>query len=383
MTNAGGHQQVITLLGFPSQGGRTAEPAHVRSGQTHVEGLQIDVDRASSRVNVRGRSLLQWPVDADFFGRDLAQQLLMNIECSDGMTFDGERAQFLTQVRVSLEESRMYCEELTATLDRALDFTNPERDTKPKIREIECRDLVRIHVHEFEETQLVRYLDATLGRFRVDMESGEFTGQGPGELDQWQKGGNNFDFAPRPAAMANRGAESAELPWSYLHLDFTGDATGNLRQKFGVVSQRVKAIYAPVEKVKTPFLQRDLSLTTPSAQRAACLKCDVLKVQMTEVGASNAALKEEPSRLFATLQAEGKASLEGHSVHANAHEMSYEEGKGLLTLRGRGNEKASVYFERENSTGSDRFAQSGRTIECIPASYSVRIDGAGTFSGAR
>jgi hypothetical protein len=88
-------------------------------------------------------------------------------------------------------------------------------------------------------------------------------------------------------------------------------------------------------------------------------------------------------KLFATLEAEGRASLEGHAVHANAHQMSYEEGKGLLTLRGRGNEKASVYFEAETSTGADRFQQSGRTIECIPSSRSVKIDGAGTFSGSR
>lgn len=383
MTSKGGHNQIVTLLGVPSEGGRTAEPAHVRAGEAHVEGQQIDVDRSSSRVRVHGISLLQWPVEADLFGRELAERLLMNIECGDGMTFDGERAKFQTKVRVSLDQSRMYCEELTATLEHKLDFMNPGRDVKPKIRDIECRDLVRIHVHEFEETQLVRYLDAELGRFKVDMETGEFTGQGPGKLDQWQKGGNHFEFAPRPAAMANRGAESTELPWSYLHLNFAGDATGNLRQQFGVVSQRVKAIYAPVEKVKTPFLQRDLSLTTPSAERAACLRCDVLKVQMMEVKTPKEGPGDAATRLSATMQAEGKATLEGHSVHANAHEMSYEESKGLLTLRGRGNEKASVYFERENETGSDRFAQSGRTIECIPASFSVRIDGAGTFSGAR
>jgi hypothetical protein len=383
MTNAGANKQVVTLLGMPSQGGRTAEPAHVRAGETHVEGQQIDVDRATSVVQIQGRSLLQWPVDKDFLGAKLTEPLLLNIECSDGMTFDGEQAEFLKQVRVSLQESRMYCEELTATLSQPLDLSAPNRNAKPTIRDIECRDLVRIHVHEFEESQLVRYLDAQLGRFTVNMESGDFTGEGPGEVDQWQKGGVNLDIVPPPAAMANRGAESTELPWSYMHLDFAGGATGNLRQKFGVISRRVKAIYAPVEKVKTPFSQKDLSLTAPTAERAACLKCDNLKVQMTEEKVETTGLDGKATKLFATLEAEGGASLEGHAVHANAHKMSYEEWKGLLTLSGRGNEKASVYFESETATGSERFAQSGLTIECIPASRSVRIVEAGTFSASR
>ncbi|MBX3444800.1 MAG: hypothetical protein KF774_20535 [Planctomyces sp.] len=371
LTNLGGEQQVATLWGGRKAG---SERAHFHSGELHLEGPEIQVDRAATRVQVIGRSLLQLPARADLLGRQMDAALRVDITSLDGLTFDGRRATFTRDVVVKLDQSRLHCQELIAVMDRPVSFRDESAAAPPEIQTLECRERVTINMHEFNKSQLVRHLEANVGRCLIDLKSGEFTADGEGRVDEWRKGGMQLSLTPQPTASANRPAESRELPWTYAHLQFKGNVKGNIHQQYAEISERVTAIYAPVEKANVPFERQDLSRTSASSERAACMQCDVLKILLTD--------SQQADRPFlVSLEAEGRSVLEGRSVHANAHQMSYEQAKDLLTLRGRGTEKASVYFEPE-SGARERYSASGGTIEVKPASRSVKVVGAGSFNGA-
>jgi hypothetical protein len=197
---------------------------------------------------------------------------------------------------------------------------------------------------------------------------------GEGDVAEWRKGGIQIGVAPAASATANRPAESNELPWTYTHVNFKGRMTGNINQHYGQISERVKAIYAPVEKVKVPFARDDLSKATPSAERAMAMDCDVLKILLTETN-------DQSKPFLVSLEAEGHALLEGQAVQAIAHQLSYEQEKELLTLRGRGNEKANIFFVHDDGL-SERNSIPGQTIQCNLTTRSVKIVDAGTFTGS-
>lgn len=371
VTNQGGAQQFITLLGA-GQEGRSAEPAVFKCGLVYLEGRKIEVDRAKPFVRVEGQTLVRWPVDADLMGHSLGKVEMLDIASADGLTFDGQRAQFLRQVKVSLARSRLFCEDLIARVTEPVSFSARRPDqARPELLDIECRDRVKITMDEFDEQNVyVRKLAGELGRLKLNRVSGEFEALGPGDVREWRRGGLNVSIAPQAKALANRKAESSELPWTYTHLHFSGSATGNVHQQFGKITERVRVIYAPVDRANFEFTRQDLSQSTPSAERAVALDCDALSILLTKS-------EIEGRPFFATVEAEGKAELEGQKVHANAHQISFEQEKDLLTLRGRGNEKANVYYQGNDS--SEWQMVPGQTITIVPSTFSYTVSGAGTL----
>jgi hypothetical protein len=229
-------------------------------------------------------------------------------------------------------------------------------------------------MYEYQESQLSRHLVGELGRLSASLETGEFSGQGPGQVDEWRQGGARVVMERSAQSAANRAPEEPALPWSYTRLEFAGAITGNFQDRYGVFQERVKVLYAPVERAMAPFSRQDLSRDTKSAAGAVWMGCDTLQVML---------MGGEVAEAAATIQAEGRVLVEGRSFHAAAHQLSFEESKELFVLRGRGNELASVYFERrpgDASADADRFT--ARVIECIPSKRDVKVDGAAGFSGA-
>jgi hypothetical protein len=103
--------------------------------------------------------------------------------------------------------------------------------------------------------------------------------------------------------------------------------------------------------------------------------CDLLEVSLSQP-------RPQFPRGFITLSAQGKAELEGRTVHATAHQITFEQEKDIFTLRGRGSELANVYFDPEPGTTGQRGTLPGGTIEINGRTRATRIVDAGTVTGA-
>ena len=73
------------------------------------------------------------------------------------------------------------------------------------------------------------------------------------------------------------------------------------------------------------------------------------------------------------------ARIEGRGFYANASEISYDGAKGLYMLRSYGNQTATIAQEDKNGR---RHEASGRRIEFIPATKTVKVDRATGASGS-
>jgi len=376
ISNEGDDRQIVALVGR-THGGKCVERASIKSGVASLEGEQIQFDRARSTMNVAGRTEVSWPVQGDLTGKQLATSMLMTVGCADGLTFDGREATFTRTVVVRMEdESRMSCDVLIVGLDRPWSFSGDDsKAARPEVSVIRSPGRVSVNMVEWEKSAIARIVEAELGAFELHPQegNGRFHGSGPGTIQQWQRGSFHFRVTPEASASANRPAASAELPWNFVQLDFQGQVTGNVRQRFATFEDRVKAIYAPVSQAGTLFKRHALSGNTESAKRAVWVGCDQLNVSLT-------AQKPEAPNGFITLNAQGRVELESQQVQANAYQLSFEEEKDIFELRGRGEEMASIYFD----SGPVRGRIPGRVIQFNLKTGTPRIVEAGTVtSGSR
>ncbi|QDT53200.1 hypothetical protein Pan44_12160 [Caulifigura coniformis] len=376
ISNEGDDRQIVALVGR-MHGGKCVERARIHSGAASLEGDQIQFDRARSTMNVTGRTEVTWPVQGDLTGKQLATSMLMTVGCAEGLAFNGQDATFSRNVVVRMEdESRMSCDVLVVGLDRPWSFNSMgSKATRPEVSVIRSPGRVSVNMVEWQKSSLARIVEAELGSFEVHPRegNGQFRGSGPGTMRQWQRGSFHFRVTPEASASANRPAASTELPWNFVQLDFQGQVTGNVRQRFATFEDRVKAIYAPVSQAGTPFKRHELSGNTESAKRAVWVGCDQLNVSLTEQ-------KPEAPNGFITLNAQGRVELESQKVQANAYQISFEEEKDIFELRGRGEEMASIYFD----SGPERGRIPGRVIQFNLKTGTPKIVEAGTVtSGSR
>jgi len=375
VTNEGRERQLVVLVGR-MHGDKCVERARIEAGVAALEGQQIELDRAQSTMNVKGRTEVTWPLQSDLTGRQLQGTMLMNVGCTEGLTFNGREATFSRNVVVRLQdESRLSCDELIVGLDRPWSFNSDAPATeRPEVSVVRSPGRVSVNMVEWEKSALARVVEAEFGSFEAHPKEGDgsFRGNGPGTVKQWQRGSFQFRVTPEASASANRPATSAELPWNFVKLKFEGTVSGNLRQQFATFDDRVKAIYAPVAQAQMEFDRQELSGSSESAKRAAWVGCDQLNVSLSEKkpGAPNG---------FVTLNAQGSVSMEAQKVQANAHQITFEQEKDIFELRGRGDQMASIYLDDDRGGGR----VPGRVIQFNPTTRAHRIVEAGTVTGGR
>src|SRR5262249_21772468 len=150
------------------------------------------------------------------------------------------------------------CAVLQVDLNRRLKFTDERPDTKDlTISRINGRHAVKIDAYEWTGTQLTGKRLAELAEFDVNLETGDFTGQGPGSMDIWSLG-SDVRFSPAPGPQANQPAVPAKPEWRYTNVVFADRITGNISQKQTELQERVRLISAPVDSANEIFLIEEL-----------------------------------------------------------------------------------------------------------------------------
>jgi hypothetical protein len=172
----------------------------------------------------------------------------------------------------------------------------------------------------------------------------------------------------KAVARANQPAASDALPWQYTHLHFVGRLAGNFKASRGTLYDRVTVLYAPVARVRERFARDDLSKQSESAGNAVFVGCDELQISLQPW--------ESQEGSFLQLLAVGKLApveLEGQVFQATSDTLSYDESKNLITLRGLGTNKASLYYQERQ--GADYRDVPAQRIEFNPADRSVKVEG--------
>lgn len=363
--------QVMTLWG---------SPAHVRDRGMHIEGREIFLDREKNESLVKGAGLLQLPVKRSLDGTELLEPKLLDVSWSENMRFDGLSAKFFGDVRAVLDNdgltSNMRCEEMNVTLTERISFRDSrDRQTgeaeQIEVANVHCKDGVEFDSYKYEESKLAEVRRGRFAEFTLNQTSGDTSGQGPGEIKIWRRGrGKRASLTPRATVKANRALKPDSAEWEYMWIEFYGTADGNLKQKFNTFHDRVKIVYGPVERSLMVIEEENLT------KDAGWMRCHSLRI--TQHPPEN---KEETG--YVDLLALGNVDLEGWTLHgkfnARADSISYDESKGLYTLRSQGRGKARIW--RQTQLGGERSEVAAQLMNFIPARNILKLHQATGLEG--
>ncbi len=366
--------QLMTLWG---------SPGHVRDRGMHIEGRDIFLDRRKNFSRVNGEGLLQLPVKRSLEGEEMQEAKPLDVWWTEQMTFDGLNAKFFGNVRAILNNdgmrNNMRCEEMNVLMTNRISFTenlnenenDPHKKDRPKaeISRVECKDGVEFDSYKYEETKLTEIRRGHFAEFALNQITGDSKGQGPGEIKVWRRGrGKRAGMTPNASVKANRALKPDTSEWEYMRIEFAGLADGNLKQKFNTFRDRVQIIYGPVER-SLMVIQRD---EVKQTKDAGAMSCENLRLTQRD-----SAQKEEPAHV--ELLGTGNVKLEGNTFNARADSVSFDESKGLYTLRSQGSRKATIW--RQTQVGGNLSQADAHLMHFIPSRNILKLDRAVGLDG--
>ncbi len=386
--SAASTQQILHVFG---------EPAHVRNGPMHIEGKAIHLDRAENRAWVDGGGLLQLPVNQSFDGKVLPQPESLDVWWEEGMSFDGELAGFDGNVRTTLklpgangaQQNRMRCESLTVTLDNKVSFTDVTKPKRsPAIVLVTCNDGVEFESHERKDGKLSSIRRGKVHEFQVNQQTGKVLAQGPGEIQVWERasGGSSEGQAPREASGANRPQRVESGTWDYRQIVFAGKMLGNIHQQTTTFDERVQIVFGPVTSA-TQSISIDAMPKLGGAMR-----CNLLEVVYVSAAEGKKRGKKpegirpgdrkSSAKGFGNLTpGEGQgwvelvgsenAEIEGEGFNGRADQITFDQSKGLFTLRSIGNRKATIWRQADLSQPATRVE--AQRMEFNPGSKTLNL----------
>jgi hypothetical protein len=375
IANGGGIRQVLTVVGQRNGEKDQGNQASVELGTAKLSGTQITLAREENRLDVPGPGGITVPIPSTIQGAD--EGSVLNIVWNEGMTFDGLLMRFWGKVTAALPAqagggSRLLCEDLSVKLNQKVSFADPQkRDSGRELdfERIQGRHNVTLESIEYNGNDIASVRRGELAAFQIIHATGDFEGDGPGEIHSWTLG-DSVRFSPAEVPQANQPARATAERWRYSGVKFAGKIDGNMQRSQVRLNDRVEVITAPVEKALVKFQRSQLSENTPDAENAVWMRCDQLRI----IQQAFPDQKEKFSELFAV----GSTQLEGHSFYAYADELTYDERRGQFILRGLGKD-ANLYYQPQ--PGLPASPTAARLIEFVPAKQKININGSNGIHG--
>lgn len=366
--------------------------ARVVTEQMELTGPELQLDQAANRLwsNGAGRAKLRPNASAkqDKAGGELSaitaseasnRNQEIEIEWLGGMIFDGEKVYFEHAVQSAAVETRpdgtqtvlrTRSEGLNLLLDRPMNLRQLDAGStagagggEMKIKQIVLVDRIPGNGRAFQVSQplgehrpvlLEKYSVSPAGmmldkqqinvpRIVMELETGDVTANGPGELLQWKPGGSGSGGGglTSPLAREREAGQPAREGLEYMHCRFDENLQANTNRTEMRINGRVRAMVAAVadwEQRLDPDAER-------VPERATRISCDQVQiVQWTPRGS------DQPTT---EILANSNARIVGSNFEATAERLSYNERTDLLVIEGDGRQDANLWFQQQPGAKRD------------------------------
>jgi hypothetical protein len=363
--------------------------ARVITPQMDLAAPELQLDQAANRVwaSGSGRAKLRPQVKPAEEGDAMTQvaepaakakQQELEVEWQGGMIFDGEKVYFEHAVQSEAVETapdgsqtvlRTVSEGLNLLLDRPVNLRQRSagvgaESSELKIRQIVLVDRIPGNGRAFQVSQplsenrpvlLEKYTVTPAGqmldkqqirvpRIAMELESGDVTATGPGEILQWKPGGSGngqTSGLTSPLARAEATGSAGRSGLDYMHCKFDGDLMANTNRTEVRINERVRALYGVVPNWETQ-LDPDADRVPAESTRISCEQVQI--VQWTPRGS------ELPTT---EVLATRNARIVGSNFEATAERLSYNERSDLLVMEGDGRQDANLWFQQKPGAQRD------------------------------
>ena len=348
-------KQIVQVVGTP---------AHIRDRGMEIEGADINLDRGRNFAHVDGAGVLRMPVKQSLDGKALKEAQMLDVWWKEQMQFDGHIARFFVDVRATMGENRMSCQEMHVTLSDRVSFSQKEMgEQKAEISMIFCQDTVDVENFEYKENRLTGIQRAHAFEFTLNQLTGDTTASGPGTLTFWRRGnGKRAGFSPTAAVQANKPLQTEQIDWEYTRIDFAGNMRGNMKQRKTSFFERVRIVYGPVNR-STDVIDED-----HLPKDGGWMRCDRLDLHQHK--------QTTTTDGYVDMMGTGNSELDGRtaegSFHALADVISYDQSKGLYVLRSAGTRKATIW--RQEKAGAPTSHNVAQRMEFNPSLRTLKLD---------
>lgn len=363
--------------------------ARVITPQMELAAPELQLDQAANRVwaSGSGQAKLRPQVKPAEEGDAMTQvaepaakakQQELEVEWQGGMIFDGEKVYFEHAVQSEAVETapdgsqtvlRTVSEGLNLLLDRPVNLRQRSagvgaESSELKIRQIVLVDRIPGNGRAFQVSQplsenrpvlLEKYTVTPAGqmldkqqirvpRIAMELESGDVTATGPGEILQWKPGGSGngqTSGLTSPLARAEATGSAGRSGLDYMHCKFDGDLMANTNRTEVRINERVRALYGVVPNWETQ-LDPDADRVPAESTRISCEQVQI--VQWTPRGS------ELPTT---EVLATRNARIVGSNFEATAERLSYNERSDLLVMEGDGRQDANLWFQQKPGAQRD------------------------------
>jgi hypothetical protein len=356
-------------------------PARLRLGRREMSGSTIKLDSTSGRGSIDGSGTLKMPADRLLSGDPAPPGTHLQVRWDEKLVLDGRTFSFLGDVKSELADSRVDCEQLDVTLDRAPDLSIDGRGRYDvELQTLRFRHSVRLTRYVFEQVsestvqpsrvgaprrRLAEVLKARMANLLVDMTTRDTSADGPGWIQSWQRGRRRHGpLAPTALARANLPLELDEADWQYLRIDFAKSSRANIDLGFATFDDQVQVI--------TGHVSRPGDIVDPDrlGRDAGWMQCDSLQVtREAVVGRATDAREGHPAaesnvvpvegsvaagpRRSLTMLARGDATgagrMSGQSWYGRAETISFNEASGWVVLSSLGSQTATLWRRKAES----------------------------------
>ena len=370
ISNTGPHQQLLTVQGNPERF------ASIACGPMRIDGLKMTLDRAGNQGHVLGAGSIEFPVQTSLDGKQLEQPQLLTIVWKEKMQLASLSTRFIGGVEATLGNAKIGCEELDVHFDRPLSMQGDFGNQKPKIQRIECRNRVKVEMHQYEESNLVGMSLISVVSYQFNQITGEMSARGPGVIEAWQRQNGKNSLGLPESMMAASSAEKPDKPngWDYTQIRFAGTMQGNSIKREGTLFDRVNVLHGPVQEPLERF-ERD-----HRPPNSVWIRCETLELsfQQRSMAAANTSVSESYSL---EVVAKENAEIEGDRFLARADQISYNDENRMFVMRALRNRYATIWHYE--APGATRSQYDVKMIRISPDGNKLELDRAIGASGSR
>ncbi len=331
----------------------TGTPARIRAQGMKLEGPAIQLDRAQNRIWIDGAGAASLPLPAQLANRYPQDAAFAYVTWLHGLNFDGTTITCQKDVQIRGPAQLISADRLSVQLSQEVDLSQHKLESSAiQLDSVMAEGSVRIENRALGPRGLESVDVARVPRLTFRYATGDVVGEGPGYIETVrlrQAGGG----IPGKAGGG---------PLMYLRVEFQQKFAANLNKRQADFTNHVFATFGPV----SDFNERITA--TPSARLSngqLVMTCDQLSIfQLRGRDAQGAPME---------LVALGNATIEGEQFKAEAHRMSYDQGKDLFVLDGSG--RTDVHLVRQAQPGGPRQETSAGKVLYSPSANTVQVNG--------
>ena len=314
------------------------EPTVISTGGFVIKAANVQLDREKNLVWSKGNGVATIPIAQDFEGKPMDTPAEATVTWRDSMEFDGLLIQLHGGSVVDGPDFQMKAEHLQARLNRRVDFSATQRSqksAKPEVEEITAQRNVRAVYETREFGRLVSSTYMRVPNVSLNPLSGDVSVNGVGQVMMTKRGfsgGDNLTGDREQQVLSGQDESEADDRLTFLQVDFQDGVTGNIETRVLEFNRKVKAIYGPVYD-----WNQKINPNEDPQEDDILLSCDKLMVAQGPKAADGSQAVD--------LRAIGNTFVEGKTFQAAGDQITYDQSKDLLILRGNRSRDGQIRYQ--------------------------------------